>query len=86
MMGYADGFHWGWVFFGGFMMLLFWGGLIALAVVIVRSLSGSGSRPSGHDEASRSGQQDPMHTLAMRYSRGEIDGEEFKAISDDLFS
>ena len=85
-MWYADGFHWGWLLFGGFMMLLFWGGLIALAVVIVRGFSGSGSRPTGNDGASLSEQQTPMQILEMRYSRGEINRDEFKAISDDLSS
>lgn len=84
-MWFADGFHWGWVLFGGFMMLLFWGGLIALAIVIVRGFSGSGSRPAGSDAVSSSEHQSPMQILEIRYSQGEIDREEFKAISSDLF-
>jgi len=84
MMWFADGFHWGWVLFGGLMMLLFWGGLIALAVVIVRGFSGSGSRLAGDGEEFPSGQPSPMQILEMRYSRGEIDREEFNAIRDDL--
>jgi len=34
MMWWGDGYSWGWMIFGGVMMILFWGGLIALAVVV----------------------------------------------------
>ncbi|MFQ5923249.1 MAG: SHOCT domain-containing protein [Anaerolineales bacterium] len=75
-----DGFHWGWMLIGGLMMLLFWGGLIALAVMIIRALSGStGSgqaRPASHGRA--------LDILEERYARGEIDREEFEAKWSDL--
>ena len=50
------------------LIVLFWGGLIALAVWVVRSLrSGGGQAP-----VDRAGT-----LLAERFARGEIDSEEF---------
>ena len=44
---WGDGWGWGHMFFGSFMMLLFWGGLIILLVFAVRSM-GTGA-PRGGD-------------------------------------
>lgn len=63
MWGYYDG--WNWLWMGG-MMLLFWGGVIALVIWGVRSLSGP--RHSG----------DPaVETLRRRLAAGEISQDEF---------
>ena len=63
------------------MMLLFWGGLIALAAVIIRAITGDrsqgGNYPSGTPKT-------PRQILEERYARGEIDKKEFEAIRDDL--
>ena len=75
------GFNWGWMLFGGLMMLFFWGGLIALAVVIIRSFTRG---------ASSSGQEGPpdnkpaLQILEERYAKGEISQEEFETIRADL--
>lgn len=69
MMG--DG--WGGWMWGGLMMLLFWGGLVALVVFLVR---GSGSRPSEREERRR--QPDAREILSERFARGEISEEEFE--------
>ena len=69
-----DGWGWGHMMFGSFMMILFWGGLIVLIVLAVRGLSGrSDSRipPS-------SGQQTAMDILKERFAKGEIDKEEYE--------
>lgn len=66
-----DGNGWGWMA-GGLMMLVFWGGLVALVVLLVR---GSGSR-SPHGEEKRSG-PDALEILAERFARGEISEDEF---------
>jgi len=72
------GFHWGWMLFGGLMMLLFWGGLIALAVVIIRSFGG-GTSGSGQ------GSDKPaLQILEERYAKGEISQEEFETMRADI--
>lgn len=72
--------HHGWMFgnggwegllMGGVMMLLFWGGLIALAYIALRA--GAGSRNSPH-----SGADQALRILAERYARGEIDAQEYR--------
>lgn len=69
-MMWGDG-GWGW-FWGGLMMLVFLGGLIALIVFLVRgsarSSEGGDSRPS----------RDARDILAERFARGEISKEEFE--------
>ena len=61
--------------FGGLMMLVFWGVIIALIVLAVRWLSdtrggaGSGARP---------GRREAMDTLRERFAAGEIDEEEYR--------
>ncbi len=72
------GFHWGWMVFGGLMMLFFWGGLIALAVVIIRSFSG-GASGSG-----RGANKPSLQILEERYAKGEISQEEFETLRADL--
>jgi uncharacterized membrane protein len=63
MWGYYDG--WNWLWMGG-AMLLFWGGLIALAVWGLRAITGT--RSTG----------DPaMETLRRRLAAGEISQEDF---------
>lgn len=66
-----DGNGWGWMA-GGLMMLIFWGGLVALVVYLVR---GSNAR-SSQGEEKRSG-PDALGVLAERFARGEISEDEF---------
>lgn len=51
------------------MMLLFWGGLIALVVFLARA----GGRTSRDSQAPTT----PEEVLAQRFARGEIDEDEF---------
>jgi putative membrane protein len=67
-----DGDGWGWMA-GGLMMLIFWGGLVALVVFLVR---GSDARSSRREEK-RSG-ADALGILAERFARGEISEDEFE--------
>lgn len=69
MMG--DGWG-GWVW-GGLMMLVFWGGLIALVVFLVR---GTGARGPQADERRRP--PEARDILEERFARGEISEEEFE--------
>lgn len=62
---------WEGLLMGGIMMLLFWGGLIALAYVAVRAATGSGSSQNG-------GVEQALKSLAERYARGEIDAQEYQ--------
>lgn len=68
MMG--DG--WGGWIAGALMMLVFWGGLIALVIFLVR---GFGARPSQGEE--RRGPE-AREILAERFARGEISEDEFE--------
>lgn len=63
MWGYADGWSWLWM---TAMMVLFWGGIIALAVFALRSLGGSRS----NDQA--------IDVLRRRFAGGEITQDEFE--------
>jgi putative membrane protein len=66
-----DGNGWGWMA-GGLMMLIFWGGLVALVVFLVRGFGGR----SPHGEE-RPGGPDALEILAERFARGEISEDEF---------
>jgi uncharacterized membrane protein len=63
MWGYADGLSWLWMVP---MMLLFWGGVIALVFFVVRA---SASPKSTGDPA--------IETLRRRLAAGEISPEDF---------
>jgi putative membrane protein len=64
------GYGWGGWFLGALMMLLFWGGLVALVVFAMRSWGG-GQRPGSQGPNARS-------ILEERFARGEISKEEFE--------
>ncbi len=81
MWGY--GFHWGWMVFGGLMMILFWGGLIGLALVIARAVARPGSQTSGGGAQPAA---TPLEVLKGRYASGEISKEQFDKIRRDLAS
>lgn len=70
-MMWGDG--WGGWLGGALMMLIFWGGLAALIVFLVR---GFGAHPSRGEEKRRG--QDAREILAERFARGEISEEEFE--------
>ena len=71
MWGYYDG--WSWLWMAG-MMVLFWGGVIALAVVVIRAIVG----PRGGDLAT--------DVLRRRLAAGEISQDEFDKIRKSLKS
>lgn len=68
------GMSWWWIF-GGFWMLIFWGGLIALIVWGIKKLTERGDTASKHD---------PLDVAKGRYARGELSREEFEQIKNDL--
>lgn len=65
--------------FGGLMMIIFWGGVIALIVLLIRWLGGPGDSRSDKPQAS-----DAPDILKQRYARGEIDREEYLQRKQDL--
>lgn len=67
-------------FFGLILMVLFWGGLIALAVWLVKALfsPGRGTLPPTGNTAT------PREILDQRYARGEINREEYELMKRDL--
>ncbi|HZK72764.1 MAG TPA: SHOCT domain-containing protein [Clostridia bacterium] len=63
MWNYFDGGNW---LLMALMMVLFWGGIIVLAVVVIRALSG----PKSHNDA--------LDILRRRLAGGEINQDEFE--------
>jgi uncharacterized membrane protein len=63
MWGYYDGWSWLWM---AAMMVLFWGGIFAIAVYAIRAFTG----PRGTDQA--------MDVLRRRFASGEITPDEFE--------
>ncbi len=59
--------------FGGLMMLLFWGALIAVIVFVVRWVIGGNS-----SKESTAGKNKGLQILQERFARGEIEKEEFE--------
>jgi putative membrane protein len=62
---------------GALLMLLFWGGLVALVVWLLFSLF-SGGRSKDEAGASRNTHDAAEETLRERFARGEIDAEEYE--------
>lgn len=83
MMGWDMGWNWGWMLFGGLAMVFFWGAIIALVVLAVRGLTGSGSTIRYTDTPQRS-IQTPLEIIQARYARGEISKQEYETVRQDL--
>lgn len=66
----------GWLF-GALWMVLFWGGIIALVVWVVRRLTDD--RGKAHEA-----QATPLDVAKMRLARGEITSEQFGQLKKDL--
>lgn len=69
----SDRFIGGWgaghMMFGGFMMVVFWGGLALVIVLVARQLGGP-QRGQGREL--------PLEILQARYARGDIDKAEYE--------
>lgn len=68
-----QGMGW-WMVFGVILMILFWGGVIALVIWGINRMSrhGTGGGPT------------PLDIAKQRYARGEITKEQFEQIKKDL--
>jgi putative membrane protein len=69
-----DGWGWGGMMFGGIMMIVFWGGLIVLIILAVRSFSGGSARGRTDSASGKSA----LDILENRFAHGEIDKAEFE--------
>jgi putative membrane protein len=73
----TEGWHMGWGMghgmLGGFWMIIFWVGLIALIIWAVRAFTGSADRVPGPASS-----KTPLEILRERFARGEIDKNEFE--------
>jgi putative membrane protein len=67
--------------FGALMMILFWGGLIALVVLVIRAFSASGSQDKPN---AGNASESALEIVKKRYARGEISKAEYEEISRDL--
>lgn len=69
--------NWGWwgIGLGMLIMVVFWGGLIALVTWVIVKLVRSGQQPSS---------QTPLEIAKARYAKGEISKEEFEQIKEEL--
>jgi putative membrane protein len=65
--------HWGWghMFFGGFMMIAFWGGIILIVALLARSMGAWRDTPSPP-------RRGPIDILQERFAKGEIDQKEYE--------
>ena len=62
-----------------FMMIVFWGGIIALVVWVITRLTKGGSTGGGTGE-----RRSPLDVAKDRYARGEITKEQFDQFKKDL--
>ena len=75
MMWFWPNWRWWGMGLGMPLMIVFWGGLIALVTWIIVRLVRSGQQPSS---------QTPLDIAKARYAKGEISKEEFEQIKKDL--
>lgn len=64
-----------------FMMVVFWGLIIAGIILAVRALSGTGVMQGSTDQKNRA-----LEILQERYARGEIDKDEYESKRRDLLA
>ena len=75
MMYDGDGRGGGWVLGMVLMMMLFWGSIVALIWVGLRSLV---HHPAGPPASTEPARPDARDVLALRLARGEIEPEEYQ--------
>ena len=75
------GFGMGFGILGFVLMLVFWGGLIALAIWLVKTLFASSQQLSGSAQGHELSAGD---ILNQRYARGEITREQYEMMKQDL--
>ena len=71
-MWWGHGWGYGGMMFGGLLMIVFWGGIIVLAILAVRWIAGNSSQRDAPPP-----RQSPLDILKERFARGEIDKKEY---------
>ena len=84
MMSGGMDWGWGWMFSGGLLMLLWWGGLMVLAVLVLRGLAGGFLNNANRDSTPPQTGPTPLEILQARYARGEISQEEYQHMKATL--
>ncbi len=84
MMSWANGSGLGWMILGSLLMLLFWGGLIALMILAWRSFTRAGSSRAGTPRATAPAGDRALDVLKEHYARGEISRDQYEALHADL--
>lgn len=74
-MWYWGDFGGWWMVLGMIFMVIFWGGIIALVVWVIRRMTRQGPSSDGRT---------PLDIAKERYARGEITREQFEQIKKDL--
>jgi putative membrane protein len=74
MFNWNGGWGWGAWFAMGFMMLAFWGMIVAIVIVALRSIGYRSGNSLGRDTGS---EDEALRVLDTRFARGEIDAEEY---------
>ena len=67
--------------FGLLFLLIFWGGLIAFAIWLVKSLFASSRRPTNTTQVL---ELNANKILDQRYARGELTREQYELMKNDL--
>lgn len=81
------GFGWETVIVSGLMMLLFWGGLLALGVWFFRAYVGSNAHRDTYSDENEDHEYTTHRSLDIlkeRYARGDINRAEFEEKRGDL--
>lgn len=68
-------------FFGLFLMILFWGGLIVLAIWLVKILFANSQLSTS---TARGEKTSATRILDQRFARGEISPEQYRLMKNDL--
>ncbi len=78
----GDDMGW-WMLWGGLMMVLFWGAIIALIVWAIQTVT---RRESAQTQAPHTSPpaRTPLDIAKERYARGEVSRKEFEQIKRDL--
>lgn len=73
-------FGWGWNWFGGLWMIIWWAIVLGVIALAVYGLLNVGRR----ETLGGAGRPDPLRILKERYARGEITAEEYRRMKDEL--
>ena len=86
-LGEFSGFGWIGMLFGGLIMLLFWGGFLALIFFAAKSFAQPKSSQGGsYSTGAHNSSDKALEVLKERYARGEITKEEYDDVRQTLMA